>query len=323
MSSHQYNTKSLKTKTWFVIVNPVAAGGRVRNRWRKIKKELLIQEIEFDFCFSNYERHTILLTKNALQNGYRKILGVGGDGTLNEIVNGIFGHETIPDPSEVTVGVIPAGTGNDWIRSHNISKQYKEAIKNLRTNRTLLQDIGKISMTTEKGAFTHYYLNIAGIGFNASVVKNTRLISGKSFHGQYYYLLAMIISLIRYRPVDLVIDTGVSDEWRLSVFAMSIAICKFNGGGMMMAPHARYDDGLLSLTVVGKINKLNVIRNFFKLFDGSFINNKEVKIVNTQKLSVVAPESFGVEMDGELLGETKLITFENLSGKLRVISGNS
>ena len=323
MSSHQYNTKTLKTEIWFVIVNPVAAGGRGKYIWPKIKKELLFQKIEFNFCFSDYERHTILLTKNALQKGYRKILGVGGDGTLNEIVNGIFGNGDATDPGNVTVAVIPAGTGNDWIRSHHISKKYRKAIENLQTNRTLLQDIGKINMITERGQLTHYYLNIAGVGFNASVVKNTRLISQKAFQSRYNYLLALIMSLFGYKPVDLVITTDQSDELKLSVFAMSIAICKFNGGGMMIAPHAKYDDGLLSLTVVRKISKMKVIRNFFKLFDGSFIKNKEIETLNTQKISVAADDAFGVEMDGELLGETKLVTFENLSGKLRVISGNT
>ena len=299
-----------------------------KNIWPKIKKELLLQKIEFDFCFSDYEQHTILLTKQALERGYRKLIGVGGDGTLNEICNGLFGGENNCHPGEVTVAVIPAGTGNDWIRSHQINKRYKKAIQSLRADKRLLQDIGKISMMTGKGEVTHYYLNIAGIGFNASVVKNTRLISGKLLRSRYNYLLALIMSLIGYKPVELVITTDPSDSSpsrniRWPVFAMSIAICKFNGGGMMMAPHAKYDDGLLSLTVVKKISKLKVIRNFFKLFDGSFVKNKEVKTLNTRKLSVTSAQEFGVEMDGELLGETKLVKFENLSGKLRVISGNT
>ena len=301
----------------------MAASGRGKNIWPKIKKELAIQKIEFNFCFSDYEQHTILLTKEALQEGYRQILGVGGDGTLNEIVNGIFGNGGAVDPGDVTIAVIPAGTGNDWIKSHRISHRYKEAIENLQANRTLLQDIGRINMVTATGKLTRYYLNIAGVGFNAAVVKNTRLISKKAFQGRYNYLLALIISLVGYKPVDLEITTDHVERWKLSVFALNIAICKFNGGGMMIAPHARYDDGLLSLTVVKKIGRLKVIRNFFRLFDGSFIEDKKIETLDTQKIALSAGDAFGVEMDGELLGETKLITFENLPGKLRVISGNT
>lgn len=323
MPTPQYNTKTLKTKTWFVIVNPAAASGRAKVIWPKIKKELTIQKIEFNFCFSDYQQHTIALTKEALQKGYRKILGVGGDGTLNEIVNGIFGTENTADPADVTVAIIPTGTGNDWIRSHQISSGYKEAIKKLRANSTVLQDIGKISMITGMGELTQYYLNIAGVGFNASVVKNTRLISKRAFRSRYNYLLALLMSLIGYKPVDLEITTDHTTGLKLSVFAIGIAICRFNGGGIMMAPHARYDDGLLSLTIIKKITRLKVIRNFFRLFDGSFIENKEIETLDTQRIAISSGDAFGVEMDGELLGETKLITFENLSGKLWVVSGNT
>ena len=106
--------------------------------------------------------------------------------------------------------------------------------------------------------------------------------------------------------MDLIIKNGQVDEKRLSVFAMSIAICKFNGGGMMIAPHAIYNDGLLSLTLVEKISRLKVLKNFFRLFDGSFVKNKEVKTFDTRKLSVAAKCSFGVEMGRRVVRRDKI-----------------
>ncbi len=324
LSDPQYNTKSLKTKAWFVIVNPTAAGGKGKNIWPRIKKELIIQKIEFNFCFSEYAQHTILLAKNAVNKGCRKLLGVGGDGTLNEMVNGIFQNEENVDSQDITVACIPVGTGNDWTRSHDISNSYRKAINHIKKNRVVLQDIGKVSMATEHGGLSrYYYLNIAGIGFNASVVKNTKLISAKLFQTKYNYLLALVVSLIGYQatPVTMTTDDMLNKK-KISAFAINIGICRYNGGGMMIVPHARYDDGLLSLTVIKKINRLKVIRNFFRLFDGSFIGEKEVETLNAPKVTISADSPVGVEMDGELAGESKLITFENLGKKLGVVTGN-
>ena len=324
MSDPQYNTKSLKTKAWFVIVNPTAAGGKGKNIWSKIKKELIIQKIECNFYFSEYEQHTILLAKNAVNEGYRKLLGVGGDGTLNEIVNGIFQNEKNVSSRDITIACIPMGTGNDWIKSHGISNRYREAIGQVKNGKTVLQDIGKISVITGHGNLVHfYYLNIAGIGFNASVVNNTKLISRKVFTTKYNYLLALVMSLIGYKVVNVEMMAGnLIPEKKIAAFAINIGICKYNGGGMMMVPHARYDDGLLSLTVVKEISRLKVIRNFFKLLDGSFIRKREVETLNTAKVTISARNAFGIEMDGEFVGKSKLITLENLGKKLSVVTGN-
>ncbi|MDN5216715.1 diacylglycerol kinase family lipid kinase [Fulvivirgaceae bacterium BMA12] len=324
LSDPQYNTKSLKTKAWLVIVNPAAAGGKGKNIWPRIKKELIIQKIEFNFYFSEYAQHTILLAKNAVEKGCRKLLGVGGDGTLNEMVNGIFQNEENVDSRDVTIACIPVGTGNDWTKSHGIGNSYREAIGHVKKNRVVLQDIGKVSMTRGNGDLArYYYLNIAGIGFNASVVKNTKLISAKLFQSKYNYLLALVMSLIGYKvaTVAMTTDDMLTDK-QIVAFAINIGICRYNGGGMMMVPHARYDDGLLSLTVVKKINRLKIIRNFFRLFDGSFIRKKEVETLNTPKVTISADSPVGVEMDGELAGKSKLITFENLEKKLSVVTGN-
>lgn len=302
-----------------VIVNPAAGAGYGKKVWPKIKDELIFQKIQFEYCIAEYEKHIVKIVGERITSGYKKFVGVGGDGTLNEIVNGIFQKTGANETGGFVIGVIPVGTGNDWIKTHGIRKNLKEAINYIKKDRSKHHDIGQIIYQKDNEMLNTYYLNIAGIGFNAMVVKNTKTVSNLLFKGRYNYIVALIISLLKFKSSNLSvnIDQKIIDN---CYFTINVGVCKYNGGGMKTVPHASFNDGKLSLTLVEKISKLKVISNFFNLFNGSFIRNKEVTTISTDQVTISARTPFGVEMDGELLGETKLITFKNMSKAIRVVS---
>jgi diacylglycerol kinase family enzyme len=113
---------------WLVILNPHAGSGRGKKDQSEIEKYLHRSEINFELKISEFPKHTIALTIEAIENGYRKLIVAGGDGTLNEAVNGIF-IQTICPPEQITIGVIPVGTGNDWIKTFGIPNNYRAAIQ--------------------------------------------------------------------------------------------------------------------------------------------------------------------------------------------------
>ncbi|MBX9734345.1 MAG: acylglycerol kinase family protein, partial [Chitinophagaceae bacterium] len=128
---------------WMVIVNPKAGSGKGLKDWPTISNLMNRSGLDFTCVFSEHKYHAVEMTVKAVNDGYRKIVAIGGDGTVHEIVNGIFIQKVVPT-TEISLAVIPTGTGNDWIRMFGISKTYKEAVQSLVDNRSVIQDVGKI-----------------------------------------------------------------------------------------------------------------------------------------------------------------------------------
>ena len=135
-----------KSNRWFVIINPTSGNGSSKRKWPKIKTELQLNTFDFDFAFTEYANHSKHLVQNSINQGFKKIISVGGDGTLHNIINGVQAQKTI-NSSEINIGVIPIGTGNDWIKTHDIPLDFKKAISIIKDGNTKQQDLGKIEFT--------------------------------------------------------------------------------------------------------------------------------------------------------------------------------
>ncbi len=323
MSTSQYTTKTSQTKAWMVIVNPAAGAGAVKSQWPKIKQELRIQKIEFSYLLSKYPKHILKLVKKAMEEGYKHFIGVGGDGTMNEIVNAILLNSGRANVIDFKIASIPAGTGNDWIKTHQIKNDIKLSIDYIKKNLTRFHDVGVIDLggSGPDNTVLKYFINIAGIGFNTLVIEQTNEITKKIVRSKHNYLLGLIISLFKFKPPKLLltIDDKSAEKF---YFAVNAGICNYNGGGMKIVPHAKFDDGLLAVTIIEKISKWKVISNFFNLFDGSFIKNPEVSTIHAERMVVSSDNFFGIEMDGELLGNTRFVTINTLSKAIQVISAH-
>jgi diacylglycerol kinase (ATP) len=304
---------------WFVIVNPNAGKRKGEKDWLEIAAKLTAAGIQFVSVFTEHRGHAVLLTRKYLENGYSNIIVVGGDGTLNEVVNGIFTQAHVPT-GKVTLAMIPVGTGNDWCRMFNIPGDYKQAIKLITKRKIFTQDTGTIKYISSEGEEkTRYFINMAGMGFDALVAKKTNKQKDLGKSNPMSYVVNILSSLFVYTSTKVTIlldgEKVISD-----IFSMSVGICQYNGGGMKQAPDALPDDGLFDLTLIKPIGKFKIVRNIIKLFDGSFTNLPEVSTFRSSKIIIHSEPSMFMEADGESLGHTPFV-FNILGQSLNVVSG--
>lgn len=304
---------------WFVIVNPNAGKRKGEKDWLEIAALLTEAGIQFVNVFTEHRGHAVLLTRKYIENGYRNIIVVGGDGTLNEVVNGIFTQAHVPGEN-VRLAMIPVGTGNDWCRMFNIPGDYKQAIQLITKNKIFIQDTGTIKYISSKGVEkTRYFINMAGMGFDAMVAKKTNKQKELGKSNPMSYVVNILSSLFLYTSTKVTIMLD-SEKIASDIFSMSVGICQYNGGGMKQAPDALPDDGLFDMTLIKPIGKFKIIRNIIKLFDGSFTKLPEVSTFRSSKIIVHSEPPMFMEADGESLGHTPFV-FNILPQSLYVVSG--
>ena len=172
------------------MVNPRAGAGKSVIDWPVISRLLNMYDIRFSHAFTEYKFHAVELTVQAIVKGYRNIVAVGGDGTLNEVVNGIFIQKTV-SPSDITVGVIGVGTGNDWFRMYEIPHNYEECVRAIKNKRVFKQDVGVAEYYESSVRHTRYFINAAGVGFDAEVARRTNRLKDLK-RGALLYILSLI-----------------------------------------------------------------------------------------------------------------------------------
>lgn len=303
-------------KRWFVILNPHAGSGRGKKDQSEILKILTQSDFDFELAVSEYHRHTIQLTIEAIKKGFRNLIVAGGDGTLNEAVNGIFSQSAC-QPKEITIGMVPVGTGNDWIKTFGIPNEYKAAVSIIKKGDTMQQDIGRITFSESDLMKTCYFANMAGFGFDAMVAEKTNRLKNKGRNGISLYLQALGSSFLNYQTAKtrILIDEKEIEEL---IFSISIGIGKYNGGGMMQAPAAIPDNGLFQVTIIRKIGLFGILRNLAGLYSGEFIKDPRVSTHQASRVFISAAKKIAGEADGEILGDNEF-EINLFSQKLNVI----
>lgn len=296
--------------SFYIIINPASGRGKglraqevVMKRFREAGKELSV-------ACTDKPKQEISLARKAVQNGYRNIICVGGDGTLNEIVNGIF-SQTEVNPSEIKVGVIPVGTGNDWCRHHNIKPDVEYALQIILNGKTILHDIGIATFeTTQK-----YFINISGAGFEGYVaIKSNE--SRKIFRGKFFYTIQILKYFFQYQSTAMQLkynDTTMDEK----IFSIAVAICKYNGAGLMQAPHAVANDGLFDITVIKNAPKMQLLSCLPKMYSGSFIKNRNVQTFRTNCIELSSTANCFVDTDGET-GQSLPVTFSIIPNAIQM-----
>ena len=304
---------------WMIIVNPNAGVQKGTKEWPKIHRIIEKEGVDHDFLLTEHKDHAIHLTRKSIEKGYRKIVVVGGDGTLNEVLNGIFLQQTCP-VQDIIMGMIPIGTGNDWCRMFNVPFEYEGAVKLLKQQNTFVQDVGKVSYHKKDQTYDRYFMNVTGMGYDALVAKKTNLFKEKGHGGPLTYLWFVFASLFQYKFLDAVIEVDGNPEFKGEIFSMNVGICKYNGGGMMQVPNAIPDDGLLDMTLIVKAPKWLVIRHTSKLYNGTLINLDMVKTFRGKTIRIRSTGKIYLEADGESLGHTPF-SYEIIPKALRVVTG--
>ena len=281
---------------WYIVFNPVSGGGKNKKQITSIKKLLVRYHLRFELSWTAYPHHEKLLVQNAIENGYRKFICIGGDGTLHHMVNGIM-HQNQIASHKILLGVIPIGTGNDWVKNYNISSNPEKAIKTIIKNKIIFQDIGRIEFKESQKA--QFFMNAAGIGFDAYVVKN---INAFNKWGSLAYIFAALSSLKVYKPHQFKLHTD-TQNFNSQMFLISIGICKFSGSGMQLTDYQHHKNGFFDITYISKIKMLQVIRHILKLYFGGINDIKESQCFRGKTINTVNNYSSYVQADGELLGK--------------------
>ncbi|MBN2807365.1 MAG: diacylglycerol kinase family lipid kinase [Prolixibacteraceae bacterium] len=303
---------------WLVVLNPNAGGCQAIKEWPSILNELIKQNFQFEMVQTEYQGHAVELVISKIEEGYRKIIAIGGDGTLHEVVNGIM-QQTLVPATEILLAMISMGTGNDWIKTHMISNNYKEAIQQIKNGNTILQDVGKIIYIEEGTTHqTRFFINSVGIGFDASVVKNIlpKKLSGKSRKSD--YINGLIKSLFSHKNVQSLIylDNEIIDT---KIYNLTIGVCQYKGGGFKLLPNAIPDDGMLDVTLACKISKRKLLVSLPKIFGGKVDKIKYFNFYQVQNLRLDMVDPICTEADGEYLGSFPL-QVSVIPNQLRLIS---
>jgi YegS/Rv2252/BmrU family lipid kinase len=287
------------SNSWFVIANPTSGNRNFSKHWKEIQQLLNNKKIDFSYAFTQFSKHEIELVDTAIQQGFRNIISIGGDGTLHHVVNGIMLQRYVKT-SDITIAVIPLGTGNDWVKTYNIPCNIQKAVEIIHQNKIISQDIGVLETENKTNS---YFNNVAGLGYDGYIVHKLEKL--KRF-GSIAYLLSGIVGLLFYKKSVFKIifnDKVIETNCLMTLFG----ICKFSGGGMQFTKDVNSTDGLLDIMIAKNLNLFDLIYNIKKLYNGNIVNHKKIETYKTKEITVIPKTSKPfVQADGELINTGKV-----------------
>ena len=282
-----------------LIVNPAAGAGRTAKKWPHIKELLKKFGYHFEHDITEAPGHAIELAKAAVGKGYKLVVSVGGDGTINEIVNGLYATGGMKD---VELGIIGTGTGSDYIRTIGVSRHYQESCHHLMNPVKKSVDLGMLEFLGDGQSGMRIFTNFAGIGFDAEVVRATTK-KFKNFGGKPAYLMGLLSTFATYknREVKLILD-GHKEDRKICTVMMSNG--KYGGGSMMIAPEADPCDGLFDVMIIGDISKPNLLMSLPRIYRGTHLTHPQVTLKRAKNVEIrITDGKMAIQADGELVGQ--------------------
>jgi diacylglycerol kinase (ATP) len=306
--------KPSNNPSWVVIVNPASANGRTGRQWAA--NETLLRNIlpPFENWPTTYPGHARELAQKAVDLGFSTIAVHGGDGTFNEVVNGVINR----DSTQVPLVFLPSGTGADLVRTLGISHSLSDAAHQAREGSIRSIDIGEVKFTDLEGRPNQrYFVNVTDVGFGGDLVRYVNSHS-KRLGGKFSFLKGAMITLFQYKNKKVHIRVDGQKDLEERVSSIVLANGQYFGGGMWVAPDARVDDGFLNLVIIGDISITEALPNFTRLYRGTAAEHPKVKAFPVQSLELTSEEEVFIDLDGELVGRLPA-QFQILPQRLSVI----
>jgi diacylglycerol kinase (ATP) len=302
-----------------VIVNPRSANSSTGRRWPEIEHRLRSALSTFDTVFTERPNHATELAREGAANHDRVVI-VGGDGTINEVANGLMSDDR-PLRADLVMAIVPRGTGADFVRTMGIPHDLDAAVQRLTTGTPREVDVAKVRYHGADGSEqVRYFINQASVGMGPVVCVEVNR-SSKRLGGRVSFLRGILIATFRYRsqPVLISVDGGPAEEVLLR--NLWIANGRFSGGGICGAPRARPDDGLLDVVHVPELGFWQQALSMRRLRSGSFVNDPRVTYGTARRVEVqpAGPVAVSIEMEGEPIGSIPA-TFEMLDAHLKVLA---
>jgi YegS/Rv2252/BmrU family lipid kinase len=298
------------------IVNPVSGKGIGKKAVKLLHREIRSKIPTYELVLTEREGHATEIARDAPMG---TVIAVGGDGTVNEVANGIVG-------SAKFLGIVPTGSGNDLTKSLNIPSKLSDTIDVLLKGKTIAIDVGSISCSKQPGigeskgnSAVRYFVNGAGIGLDAAVAEKTRHI--RYLTGTTLYVAAVLRTLGKYRAqmFEISVDS-VSKASKQLLIAIGNGTCA--GGAFYLTPHAKLDDGILDLCYIGDMPIHRILRLMPLVMKGKHIDSEGVSFEKGREINICSDTPFFVHADGEIVGrEVSKVDIGILNRKLDVIVG--
>ncbi len=305
-----------------VIANPKSAAGATREKWSSIASDLRTHFGPFNVAFTKGPGDGIELARRASENGRTLIIACGGDGTINEIANGI-----LQSGKDVELGIFPSGTGGDFRRTIGIPGESREAARALKDGETKRIDVGKVTFVDHNDkSDTRFFLNITSFGLAASIIERVKGSNSLSWlpmdnvRGRASFALSTLQEVIAIGATTVRVKIDDNDEMTLQTVNFCIANARYFGGGMKIAPAAKINDGFLDVINIGDINTAKIILNAYTLYRGTHLELPEVKDTLARRVEarpLNAGQEIHIEVDGELPGKLPAV-YEIVPAALRV-----
>lgn len=239
-------------------------------------------------------------------------MAAGGDGTLNEVVNGLLRTGAPPE-----LATIPLGTGMDFVRTHDIPSKFDDAVRTALEGKPRTIDVGRVSYRTWDGHDAmRYYANVGSVGMSAAVAQRANGMT-KAMGGKATFFYALVRVFFEWENSIVRLETAEGERREGLMHDVIVANCQWHGGAMWLAPKASPDDGMLDVIVVGDLTKRDFLANAPKLYRGTYLEHPKVESLRSSSVVVDGPEHLPIELDGEQVGTTPA-TFEAVPGAIRI-----
>ena len=235
----------------------------------------------------------------------RLLVVVGGDGTMNEVVNGAAA-------TGAEIAILPNGTGQDFGRTHAIPTAFDDAVRVALDGETRTIDVGRVTLDGE----TRYFANVGSAGMSGSVARRANAMS-KRLGGRATFFYALTLEFLAWQNTEVTVRLDGGEERRGAMHDVIVAIGRWHGGGMKLAPDASQDDGLFDVVLIGDVNKLDFLTTAPKLYSGTYLAHPKVDHVRSAMVEIDAVAPLPIEVDGEPIGTTPA-RFEVVPAALRI-----
>ena len=271
----------------------------------------------FDYRVTRFAGHASKIARYYVQKGYKNIMVLGGDGTMSEVINGIF-NATTKSTQDLKIALIPRGTGNDWGRFWGLTADYRKSIEVLLKGKTQPIDIGKVEFDMEGEKEAHYFINSIGLGLDAAVVNLTHRL--KEFFGSHSFLysVSLLLAVFSYRSHKVKIysnEKNIDD----GMFTMNIANGCYSGGGLKQTPNALPYDGWLDVMMARKPTFVDIIGALVALFRGKLLEHPVIVSFQTRELLVQCDKKVLMEADGIIVNGSSPFKISIIPGAIQMI----
>jgi diacylglycerol kinase (ATP) len=303
---------------WALIANKFAGTRSTKNFWKKMDDKFAKVGVTVEYFFTERVGHARELAVEVLKKGYTRLVVMGGDGTFSEVIDGLMKSNL--NLSNLLVGLIPFGTGNDWGRYWKLDRNIDKSINVLANGVSTAVDVGKINYSVGEKPVTRYFINAYGLGFDAKVLDLTNSLQHTFKGASWTYTLALFLTLFKHRSQVMEYEFDGEKTFKGLSYTASIGNGCYTGGGIKQTPEAVPNDGLLDVMVVENLNLVKILKAVKLLFTGRLLEHDSVHLFKAKNIVARSEKPIISEVDGIPQEFTNEIRVELLPKQINFIT---